>query len=274
MSRSPFPCARLPRDRRIVFSASLLLLTVWIPAFLPAATVTNAHLRFEKANAHYETGQYTEAAQTYQGLIEEGVLAPELFLNLGNAWFKAEEMGRAIAAYRTGLHLAPRDPDLRFNLQHVREEVHGSEAPPVGGWQSWFTRLTLNEWTIIFMVAYWIWALLLILREWRPALQPTLHGYTTSAGIITALLLGCMAASWQAWIGQPEAVVTTPEAVVRYGPLEASQMHFQLRDGNEVLVLDEKVGETSWVQIQAPDGREGWLKKSEVAEVPLATIAW
>ncbi len=57
-----------------------------------------------------------------------------------------------------------------------------------------------------------------------------------------------------------------PEAIVRYGPLEESQVFYQLRDGMEVSVLDEKQisKQESWMQVQDNAHRVGWLKRDQV----------
>ncbi len=62
------------------------------------------------------------------------------------------------------------------------------------------------------------------------------------------------------------AVVVVPNVVVRYGPLDSSQVFYQLRDGSEVKVLDEKrtAPDQAWLQVQDSSGRLGWLKKQEI----------
>ena len=254
-----------PRDTWRALTLLLMLLIVG-PALRGADEEGDATpgARFEAANAMYETGRYLEAAQAYHALAEEGAFSPALYLNLGNAWFKAGRNGRAVAAYRLGLRLAPRDPDLRFNLNHVQEKLSVDPLPLAGGVAVWLTRLTLDEWGTLVLVLYWIWALLLVTGEWRPAAKRALRGYTASAGIAAALLLGCLLLANRAWSRQVQAVVVVPEAVVRYGPLEESKMFYQLTDGSEVWVLDELKGDTPWVEIRARDGREGWVKREEV----------
>src|SRR5262245_10878323 len=72
---------------------------------------------FEQANRLYEQGKFAEAAAAYEQLIHSGHRSAALFYNLGNAWFKAGQQGRAIAAYRQAEKWNPRDPNLNFNLQ-------------------------------------------------------------------------------------------------------------------------------------------------------------
>jgi tetratricopeptide (TPR) repeat protein len=225
---------------------------------------------FDQANRFYEQGQFTNAAAAYERLIQSARGSATLYFNLGNAWFKAGQNGRALAAYRQAERLAPRDPSVRFNLQFVRKKVSGSETVPGPLWRRWLSALTLDEWTLLAMGAYWIWFLLLSLRESRTGLRKALRGYTATAGVAALLLAGCLIAANAQQSRAVEAVVIVSEAVVRYGPLEESQVFYQLRDGSEVTVLDEKQvsnGQT-WLQVQDTLRRVGWLKRDQVLVLP------
>jgi len=245
----------------------LLFFLLWIYGWsnlnLPAQTI-DPEPGFDAANKLYEQGHYTAAAAAYESLIQSGTVSPGLYFNLGNAWFKGGKKGRAIAAYRTGLRLAPRDPSLRFNLQFVRQEVTGKDTPLGPWWQRWLNSLTINEWTLLFVAAFWLWFSLLTLRETQLDWRKSLRGYTASVGLITFLLLLCLASAVYHLNHRHAAVVVSPEAVVRYGPLEESQVYFQLRDGMELVVLDKKAGDPPWLQVQDATGRAGWLKRDEV----------
>jgi tetratricopeptide (TPR) repeat protein len=74
------------------------------------------------AMAHqlYESGQYAKAAEAYQQLVDQGYSDAALFYNLGNAYFKQGDIGRAILNYRRAERLHPRDPDTRANLELAR----------------------------------------------------------------------------------------------------------------------------------------------------------
>lgn len=219
---------------------------------------------FEQANKLYEQGKYDEAAAAYQALLQQGAVSPVVYFNLGNAWFKAGQTGRAIAAYRHAERLAPRDPNVRFNLQFARKKVTGSD---VRADANWLRNLTLNEWTWIAVAAYWIFFLLLAIGELRPTWRASLRGASILAGLAFLIAGGLFIAAYRA--PTMSAVVVSPNAVVRYGPLDESQVFYQLRDGSELTVLDEKrSGEHQiWLQVRDASRRVGWLKQQEVVVI-------
>ena len=80
---------------------------------------------FSTANKLYAEGKFADAANTYENILKTGAQSPALLFNDANAEFKAGNLGRAITAYRRAALLAPRDTEIRANLQFVRNQVQG-----------------------------------------------------------------------------------------------------------------------------------------------------
>lgn len=246
-----------------------LLVGLWLGLFGAGLQAEDISAAFEQANKLYEQGQFAQAAAAYEKLIQAGHIKTALYFNLGNAYYKTGHMGRAIVAYGQAQNLSPRDPGLRFNLQYLRKQVSGSDRVPGSAWERSLATLTLNEWTVLSVSAWWAWFLLLSLREYSAVLRKNLRGYTATAGLAAVLLGGCLVAAAYEKSSANAAVVVVPDAVVRYGPLEESKVYFQLRDGVEIEVLDQKevtvqTQKQSWVQVRDPAQRVGWIKSDQV----------
>jgi tetratricopeptide (TPR) repeat protein len=215
---------------------------------------------FDSANKLYEEGKYSEAASAYETLVHSGQCSAALFFNLGNAFFKSGQIGRAIAAYRQAQQLMPRDPDLRANLQFARNQTQGPSLSP-GRWERWLGRLTLNEWTVLAAAAVWLWLILLAVLQWRPALRPGLRAYGISLGVLAGLLCACAAASLRQTRYKPIAIVTAHDTSVRYTPLPEAATSFTVQDGAELRIVDQK---DDWLQVNAGPRRTGWLRRDQV----------
>lgn len=85
------------------------------------------------ANGAYEQGDYAAAIGNYRKLIDKGAASGKVHFNLGNAYLRHGELGRAIAHFRRGRNLLPRDEDIRANLTFAREtgtrSLHPSHRP-------------------------------------------------------------------------------------------------------------------------------------------------
>jgi hypothetical protein len=184
-----------------------------------------------------------------------------VYFNLGNAWFKAGQTGRAILAYRRAESLSPRDPDIRANLQFARNQVAGGSAVPGRRWTRWLDRLTLNEWTLAASAALGVFFLVLTARQIWPRWRKSGSGLPIALAAVCTGLTGCLALAAEERLGEQSAVVIAAEAVVRLGPLEESQSAFTVRDGSELMVLDHK---GDWLEVSDAAKHIGWLPQKEV----------
>ena len=247
---------RRPYQPRIWLGQALGLLA---GVLLLAGSSPASEAQFEEANRLYETGRFAEAAALYRVAATNGVSATLLF-NLGNAHFKAGQLGQAMAAYQRSLRLDPRNPETRANLRFAREQAN-TQPPPLSLRQRWMRRLSIGEWTALASGALTLLLLLLTARQLKPrafAGKPLWIRFTT-AGALAGTFLLAMAAVDQ--FSDSRAFVITAKAVVRNGPLEESPESFKAPDGTELRVHDRK-GE--FLEIETALGQKGWIHTSDV----------
>jgi len=252
--------------------AALALLAILVHLTIGSAGAavvdsTETIVAFDAANKLYEQSRYADAASGYQKLIEAGAGSPTLFFNLGNAHFKAGEIGRSIAAYRQAERLAPRDPNIQFNLSFARKRVASGEPPAGPLLARIIGALTLNEWTALTIGAFWTAFLLLAIGELRASFRHTGRRYAILA-ILAAVVFGAgVAGAARERLHPSDGVIAVPEAVVRSGPLDEAKVLHQFRDGTEVKLLDRKqIGNgITWFQIRNSAGHSGWIKDDQLA---------
>ncbi len=86
-----------------------------------------AQTDFDKANQEYAQGHFKEAIGGYETLARSGQWSANLFYDLGNAYFRAGDFGRAILNYERALALERHHPEAAANLQIARDEARGLE---------------------------------------------------------------------------------------------------------------------------------------------------
>ena len=194
----------------------------------------------------------------YEQVLAAGARTANVYFNLGNAWFKAGEPGRAVAAYRHAQQFDPRDSDLLANLEFVRKKTGAEEKPAL--WMRIVRFLTPNEWAAIAALSFWSLFAVLALGEVQP--KRKLRGTLYVTALLTVLFgAGTGGAVYDALVLR-HGVVVAREAPVRFGPLLDSQVAFQLADGAEIVITDSK---GDWLQVRDAAGRRGWIKQSEVS---------
>ena len=103
--------------------AGLLLAMLACHCPLGATTLTKAD-----ADSAYARGQYQQAIKDYEALLAQGVSA-DLYYNLGNAYYRSENITRAVLNYERALLLSPGDRDIRHNLQMARSKTIDKITP-------------------------------------------------------------------------------------------------------------------------------------------------
>lgn len=241
--------------------ASILLALVVIAGNLRAA---DPQADFAAANKLYAEGKFSDAARAYDALRAQGIRTTALLFNDANAHFKAGHLGQAIAAYRQAALLAPRNAEIKANLDFVRKQVPG---PSVGEsrWLSGLNFLSLNEWTLLTAIAFWLTFAFLIARQIRPAVAAPLK---KAALYCAVLALGCgsaLAIETSGHLSAGTAVIISSEATARSGPFDEAQSVFTAHDGAELAVLDRH---GAWVQVTEGGDKIGWLPARLVSILP------
>ncbi len=219
---------------------------------------------FSAANKLYAEGNFAGAAAGYEKILHAGRVSPALYFNYANAEFKSGNLGRAIAAYRQAARLAPRDAEVRANLEFARNQVTGPTRRE-SRWESGLGTLTLNEWTGLTTAAFWLMFALLAARQLRPSLKPALRGLTLGVVMVTVLSGACLGVEAARHFSRQTAVIVAPDATARSGPFDDAQSAFTAHGGAELAVLDRR---NDWLQVTDGSGRIGWLPQKQVEILP------
>lgn len=238
------------------------LIFVWLALISAVSPLRAADTAadFDQANKLYEEGKFRDAVEAYTKMLTSDNRSTALLFNLGNAQFKAGNIGQAIAAYRQAAELSPRDSDLNANLQFARSRVNGPTLKP--GWlHRSVESLTTNEWTLLAIVPVWAWLALLITRQIKPALKNSLRNSTLATGIGSLVTCATLAFVLHHHFKEQTVIVTARDAVARYGPIAESQSAFTASDGAELRLVDVK---DDWFQVTDDGKAFGWLKTNAV----------
>ena len=222
---------------------------------------------FESANKAYRDGKYDQAVQSYQEILKSHPHSGVLYLNLGNAFFRNQQIGDAILAYERGLKFDPRNEDIRYNLNYVRSRLEYS----IKDTRNWYIKAVekvLNYFSIHETVFVCLLTYALLMLGWWIALnfrRDLPWGWLRKTYLVlflTALVFAGLK-NVQAHIIR-DAIVTEKEAEVRFGPSSSDQVAFRLGQGLKVYVVDHQ---TDWSRLLLANGESGWVRNSQISEV-------
>lgn len=246
----------------VVFSALIFLIGWTARAAESVRTVDAWQKMFWEAGKLYDQGRFTEAADVYEKLLKEGWRAPEIYFNLGNAYFKGGRLADAVLNYRRAWYLAPRDPDIRANLQYALQNA-GAPLPELRRHETMLTLIPRNQWLSLSIALWWCACVLIIAGTWLTRYRtPIWRGAAIAFCGWLVSLAGIW--TWRQMVARPEYVVVSQREEARFAPLENAVVHFVLPQGAIVRQI-ERVGD--WTKISA-DRKEGWMRNQNLAAVP------
>ena len=256
---------KTPSPKHALTSSLLLLL---VGSFsLQAAPLSYPDSLWRSGVEAYTAGDYASALQDWEELRSAGLVSKELYYNLGNAYFKTEEIAPAILWYERALRLDPSDADIRYNLEFARSRTQDriDEVPEIF-FEAWGHKmcylLPSDTWAVlslVFLAATVALALLFLLGSTSGR-----RGFF--AGIVTLLLafLGWDFAQWQRTEArrQDTAIVMRAVSSVKSSPsADTAKDLFILHEGTRVKLLDSV---SSYSNIELSDGRQGWILTKDI----------
>ena len=219
---------------------------------------------FADANAAYLSGDVARAIASYEALIAQGVVSPELETNLGAAYLRQGKRGLAALHLERALFLDPGDDDARADLIEVRrgnvDKLEG-ESDEAGG--ETLARLLAplpGSAAAVLLVALWCagWALLGVRQ-----LAPSARFLGLACALCFALSAVAALVTWGSAEGRrmamQRAVVVAQSASAREGPAEKSVSHFEVHEGTTVRLEDE---EGPFRRVKLANGLTGWVGAS------------
>jgi tetratricopeptide (TPR) repeat protein len=237
----------------------LFAVSAWFSLAYAIADASES-ITLEKANQAYRQGKFEEARANYLQLISSGVVAPELFFNLGNAWLKEGEQGRAILNFRRSLVLNPNFTAAQQNLDSVLRSVGNVEEHSLYTWLA----LRSDFWLALTTTFFWLNAIVILLwvanRRFRTAGKLVLL-------LIAPVFILSLAATL--WVGDgmkdPNlAVVVDQSADVRYGPATSARTALTMGAGQELRLIEER---GNWTLCRLSSGLTGWIPSQSVERI-------
>ncbi len=223
-----------------------------------------------QGNEFYAANEYEQALESYRSVISAGYESTQLYFNLGNTFYKLNQLPSAILYYEKALKIEPSNKDAAYNLNVVNQQITDKiEVLPT---------LFFNEWwnSLKQMMTSTGWAWLVIILSLGLCLFTGLF-YTAKVvstkrisfyGIIITFALFVVGgiAGRQSVISSTgtTAIVFTPSLTVKSSPADNSTDLFVIHEGTKVNIIEAQNG---WQRVSIADGNSGWIKTTDTQPI-------
>lgn len=222
-------------------------------------------------NLYYSEEKYEDAIRAYEWVLDQGWEAPELYFNLGNAYFKSHKITFAILNYERAKLLDPRNEDINYNLNLTRSFVVDKiETVPkffISQWHHTFVNMFSSDtWALISISSFILLFIFISFYLFSRRYQIKKLSFWISVLLlyvsISSFVFSYNNRKWLLW---PEtALVVNPSVTVESSPDESGTDLFLIHEGTKVFIR-EHIGE--WTRIRLSDGKEGWIPKQAIVEI-------
>ena len=246
----------------MIFKNILINKTLWLGLFLTWQCLTFGQDVFQKSNQAYKNGNYQEAIQGYESILKAKKHSPELYFNLGNCYYKLNQIGAAIFHYEKALQSNPNHKDTQINLAIAnKKKVDAFKEKPQVGLTAFFRKFT----SIFYYDTWAIWSivntiLLSLCFAGYLFFRESIKKRLFFAGFILFIILALSAIfagffERNAINSETFAIVYEDEIIVKNEPLNQANEAFKLHEGTKVKISEE---DDKWSKIYINDELEGW----------------
>lgn len=243
----------------------LNILFILIFSFIP---FTNAQ-DFELANEFYSNQQYDSARVIYESLLEEDEFSFEIYYNLGNTFFKQNQLGNAILHWEKARKLSPSNQLVIENLNYaysLTRDKFDIEIKSEGFIKNFIYEKSPNFWSVLSISLALIVGLSIFL--FFTSKNDRIHQISFYVSIVVFVLLigSIVSASMQkSYLSNSnEAIVIIPRVQVLTSPYSEAEKSFPLHEGAKVEIIGE---DGDWLEILVNKDNRGWMQVSSIEKI-------
>jgi tetratricopeptide (TPR) repeat protein len=243
----------------------LFYILFFITSFVSAQ---NPEAFFKEANDLYKVGRYEEAIALYKKIENLKLTSSELYYNLGNCYYKLNQVAETIYNYEKALLIDPLNEDANNNLIFAKRlTIDNIEALPKSIFQkfdeNYIKKLSYNNWAILAVIFSALGSLLFLLFyfSYTPSKK---RFFFTSSIVCILLLVISVSLSYKEYNDSKSninAIIFAEKTEVKNAPTLNSENVFTLHEGTKVKVLDSV---DNWKKIKIVDGKIGWVDAEDL----------
>ena len=247
-----------------IFAIFSLLLGTLMPLSINAQEVSHVDALLAKADSAYIEADYMSAIELYSQVIENEGISATLYMNLGNAYLKVDEISKAILCYERAHILDPSDKDVQFNLELARTKTVDkvsivNELFIVTWFKQIVSLMDINGWSImtIIMFALAITGFIVYFLSKKVSIRKISFYFGVILFVFSIFTFIFATTQKRKLENRDSAIIMMPSVTVKSTPSDSGTDLFIIHEGRKVKVLDNSMKE--WVEIELEDGNKGWV---------------
>ncbi len=226
---------------------------------------TNPNALFEQGNQLYQQGKYQQAIEKYRQILEQGYESGALYFNLGNAYYKLNQLGAARLNYERAKKFLKNDEALNTNLNLLKLRlVDKIQTPPRFILSVWWEavlevfNLSLITWVVAGLFILLLLSFAAFLFHKRRHKSDRFKSATIT--LLTLFIIATFILIQKIYQTESEryGVIMNPTVTVYAEPNPGGTEVFVLHEGTRVKIQRQA---QDWFEIRLDDGKTGWMQQ-------------
>lgn len=245
----------------------LRVIIIFVYLFCSLGFSQNQEL-FNKATTYYNEGEYTKAADSYLQILENGEHSAALYFNLGNTYYKLNDIAPSIYYYEKALLLKPNDKDIKNNLAYAQNMTLDAIEPlPQTSLAKFYNKLThylsFDQWAYVGIVLMLLFVgCYIAFYYFKFATQKRIAFISSIIFLLGSLMAVFLAYfQFQKFNSDQPAIVFAEEVSIKSEPNNRGQTVFSLHAGTKVNILEHL---NDWTRIGISDGSTAGYHPEEI----------
>jgi len=255
-------------------STRLILVVLFYCIMLPfqSHAASSPDMLLDSAGKSYSKGNFEQAARCYEGVIALGYQSPELFFNLGNAYYKMDRIGMSVLNYERAKKLSPNDEDINFNLKLANQRTIDKieSGPPLflnDWWSSIKSLQSEKTWGIRSIICFCLFLFFLGVFITSGRLFTRQLGFWLGLSflVLSIISFSITKSKYHDLIGENSAVILASSVEIKNAPSATGTKLFILHEGTKVSTPQViSTPEGDWVMVSVSSEKVGWVKRSSL----------
>ena len=244
---------------------SIALFSAILCLFVASSAFAQPSAEFAKANQEFAQGHFKEAIAGYEALVRANQWNANLFYDLGNAYFRTRDFGRAILNYERALALDQHHPETTANLQIARDESRALELQPTK-LERYLQFASINQYSIAAAVALWLGIFGIVALIFARRRSAALMSLSILCLLVSAMAVWAIHTLDYGSNGRALAIVTGNDVQARLATADTANSVLALPPGSEIKILSTR---GDWMYAALPNDLRGWIQSKNAEQVRL-----
>ena len=221
-------------------------------------------LLFSDGNKSYNNGEFDDAVQVYEDILNQGFYSADLYYNLGNAYYRLEDFGNARWSYEMGSSIEPRDRDIIHNLTLVKQKIPNALEVPdsqiLNFINNFLASFTYSDFIFFTSLILFFYSISSIFYRINPSNLTVLFYYF----FIVLFFLGTSSSGikflWEK--NNNFGIILNDETQLYSAPFLNNDIKISIFFSGNKVKIEQKTDK--WLEISSMDGRKGWIRLKDI----------